>query len=64
MEVFRSERTVAMAEWVKGEVIARSESFVTCDFKAVEEADRRGRALSLFGDSATAGFAEGGDRVV
>lgn len=49
---------------MKGVVIAKSESLVTCDFKAVEEAVKRGRASFAAEDSVTAGSAEGEERVI
>jgi hypothetical protein len=36
--------TLVTAEGVKGEVIVRSESLVTCDFRVVDAAERRGNA--------------------
>ena len=42
-ESVKAERTVQIADCVKGGVIVRRESFVVCDFRAVEEFERRDR---------------------
>lgn len=59
---FKLERTEPTAEDVNGEVMAKSESLVTCDLRAVDDAERRGSA-SLPESSVEAGFPEGDDKV-
>lgn len=53
------ERTDATAECVNGDVIVRRDNLVTCDFKAVDEAERSGRAS--FADSSADGGAFDGE---
>ena len=59
---FRLERIEPTAEGVNGEVMAKSESLVTCDLRAVDDAERRGSA-SLLESSAEVESPEGDDKV-
>lgn len=43
-ESLQARNTPVTAEWVKGEVIVRSDSLVTCALRVADEAERRGRA--------------------
>lgn len=61
---FNAERTVDTAEWVRGEVIAKSDSLVTCDLRAVEDAERRGKASFSVSSAETGASCAGAERVV